>query len=140
MTERAALPKPSPGPDRRAGELVDRESIVDLNLTDVSSEKMDTPPRRTVSIPDQQAPDVPRPDPMDRDSRPPSPHDSHTAKQEHDTEMVSHPPHSDSKSSDGPYVNPDRQRNIISTDDVGHGNGRVRGFDPKMYVLLTFTS
>lgn len=111
-------------------------------MTDVSSEKMDTPPRRIVSIPDQQVHDVPKPELMDSDSRPSSPHGSHVAKQqEHDDiDMISHPPHSGSKPSSGPYVNPDRQRNIAAGDDAGHGNGRVRDFNPKMYVLLTFTS
>lgn len=142
MTDRAILPKPSPGPDRRVGELDDHKSIVDLNLTDVSSEKMDTPPRRTALIPDLQTHDVPKPDLMDSDSRLSSPHGSHVAKKQEqdDIDMISHPAHSDSKPSNGPYVNPDRQRNITAGDDAGHGNGRVRDFNPKMYVLLTFTS
>ncbi|KAH8151021.1 uncharacterized protein LAJ45_04722 [Morchella importuna] len=132
MLNRSTRVKPSPRPERYP-EGDDRKTNVDLNMTDVSSDKLDTPPHRVVSIQEHGPSVISGREILDSDSRKSSPpHESHHQKQDHsDTDSMSHPPQAESSA--GPYVNPDRQRNIFSGGSNEFGGGRGRGRPQDMH-------
>ncbi|KAH0606232.1 uncharacterized protein H6S33_003893 [Morchella sextelata] len=132
MLTRPTRVKPSPRPDRYF-EGDDRKTNVDLNMTDVSSDKLDTPPHRVVSIHEHGPSVISGREMLDSDSRKSSPpHESHHQKQDHsDTDSMSHPPQAESSA--GPYVNPDRQRNIFSGGNNEFAGGRGRGRPQDMH-------
>lgn len=115
ILDRSPRPKASYPHGSHAGELEEHRTVVDSKPDDQSSVSNNDSRGGIVSAPDQPGPNAPEgQDPLGETSK--------TLPPEKNTQQLAPP--TAPQINDGPYVNPERQKNILADDAPGFGRGR----------------